>query len=103
MKKFLFILAAMIPVSADAQSPQSMRLCPLVGELAGDIMKARQIGMPKDTVIGTISSGPTYRLSMYMVDFVYNIPIASTEQMKSTLVESFRMQAEYICYRNFTY
>ena len=99
MKKFIIALALMIPGVANAMPAE---LCPKIGELAGTIMKARQSGVPKQTVMSALIPGSIYNLSVSIVNVAYATPVYPIERMRNSAIENFQMQSEYMCYEHST-
>lgn len=96
MKKFIIAaLMFMTPVAANASE-----LCPTIGELAFNIMKARQIGMSKSEIMTAVVRGAASDITISLIELAYTIPVYPSVSMKSSAIQNFKNQAEYICYEN---
>ena len=98
MKKFIFAIALfMLPSVANATPAE---LCPTIGQLAGKVMQARQLGIPKDQVLAIVLPGTSHDLTISLINLAYASPVYPIDRMRQTAIENFRIQAEYLCYEN---
>lgn len=99
MLKALVIAAALaLPVVAHAKTPVGN--CVEFGDLAENIMTARQNNLPMSQLMAIADdAGPEgAELMRAVVIYAYQQPIFSTDRFKREAIATFRNEAELACY-----
>jgi len=107
-RKVLVLVAALIlgirmAPMAEAADMEKSELCPVVGDTAELIMKARQAGMPMSQLMGLVSEsaeGATQRVNSAMVLAAYKVPKYSGAKYQASAAHDLRTEFELMCYQS---
>ena len=87
MKKLLMIAALFLAVPAQAQINEDV--CVSLGNYAGKVMEARQLGLTKTQVmllLGNTENEPIKQVMASLVDLVYTVPLSTSTVVIDELV-----------------
>lgn len=97
-----FFLASAAPVGAQETADQ---VCPVMGLLAENVMKARQMNAPLSLTLERVAGASTDPKSVPIIRAVifqaYDHPAYSTESIQQRVIAEFRNQIEIACYSDF--
>lgn len=103
MKKIAIITAAVLsacvaqPVVAAPASEKEF--CSEIEELARQVMRARQVGVPLSEVLSAGKpDGPAKRMVRHMAMIAYGGPRYSTEEYKQREIDEFANKFAHMCY-----
>lgn len=98
--KAVVLIAAMLGSPAYAQSAVSVELCSAVGNLAENIMTARQARIPLADILLVVDvTDPDIReLARAIVFTAYKQPVMSFNNTKAQTIDNFRNTVEISCY-----
>ena len=96
MKKIITTIAlCAFMTPALAENVTAKELCPMLGQLAGEIMKARQNGIP---LSHSYELAAESEIAMGMVELAYNETRMHSEGGKERAVQDFQEAWEIACY-----
>ena len=99
MIKKLLATAVMAIYVTSAQAATVEDLCPAIGEIAENIMTARQNNMPMSEVMAIVAQGEAIAgLAREMVIIAYDKPKFDLPDYQSRSISSFRNDMESVCY-----
>lgn len=100
MTKFIIAAIAALTISTAANATDYVGLCLQTSELAENIMKGRQMGVPKEIKMAaadTSESELVNELARNLVEYAYQFPIKDTKAEKDELVEIFGAEQYETC------
>lgn len=89
--------------AADFTEPASTDICPSLGDMAEQIMRARQRGVSISEMMQLMpvddGSDPVIPVARLMVISAFEVPRFQTERHQWRTIEDFRAEWELICYQ----
>ena len=97
------LIAGSMSATAEEAAMEKSELCPVIGDTAEMIMKARQAGMPMSQLMGLVSEsmeGSMQRASSAMVLAAYKVPKYSGAKYQASAAHDLRTEFELMCYQS---
>lgn len=95
MNKIVLALTAFVM----SCTPAAATVCSSMGELAGSVMWARQLGLEEQEVMNMVTPNTQVtELTKSMIRYAFKTPVYPTQEMKDLAIRSFKQQTEHTCY-----